>query len=158
MRLTLNDVAREAGVSTATVDRVLNSALGAVPPEIVVDTARRLVYFKTPIAADPAAAAARLASFCLAHGDEYVRRALQQQLEALGRGPTRPRGSHRRDRGFNPDSLARALAEPRGGARRRHHRSIIPQFARPFVGFPRWAKVVTLVSDMPVSSCRLRRY
>ena len=46
MRLTLHDVAREAGVSTATVDRVLNNRSGvrSRTREIVVDTARRLGY------------------------------------------------------------------------------------------------------------------
>ena len=46
MRFTLSDVAREAGVSTATVDRVLNNRSGvrARTREIVLETATRLGY------------------------------------------------------------------------------------------------------------------
>ncbi len=114
MRLTLNDVAREAGVSTATVDRVLNKRSGVRgrTREIVVDTARRLGYIsETPIALDEAAAAPNSASFCPAHGDEYVRPGVQQQLEMQGAAW---RGLEVRIdaiEGFNPDRLARALAE-----------------------------------------------
>ena len=44
MRSTLTDVAREAGVSAATVDRVLNNRAGVRERtrEIVIETARRL--------------------------------------------------------------------------------------------------------------------
>jgi LacI family transcriptional regulator len=46
MRLTLTDVAREAGVSTATVDRALNnrSKVKLRTREVVIETARRLGY------------------------------------------------------------------------------------------------------------------
>jgi LacI family transcriptional regulator len=120
MRLTLNDVAREAGVSTATVDRVLNERSGVRGRtcEIVVDTARRLGYIsETPIAADPAAAAAPIRlHFVLPMGTNMFVRALQQQLEMQGAAR---RGLEVRIvaiEGFNPDSLARALAELEGEA------------------------------------------
>ena len=46
MRFTLADVAREAGVSPATADRVLNNRSGVRPRtrEIVLETAQRLGY------------------------------------------------------------------------------------------------------------------
>ena len=45
-RPTLLDLAREAGVSSATVDRVLNNRQGVKPRtrEIVISTAKRLGY------------------------------------------------------------------------------------------------------------------
>src|SRR5271166_3295399 len=114
MRLTLNDVAREAGVSTATVDRVLNKRSGVRgrTREIVVDTARRLGYIsETPIALDEAAAAPIRLHFVLPMGTNMFVRALQQQLEMQGAAR---RGLEVRIdaiEGFNPDRLARALAE-----------------------------------------------
>jgi LacI family transcriptional regulator len=120
MRLTLNDVAREAGVSTATVDRVLNERSGVRgrTREIVVDTARRLGYIsETPIAADRVAAAAPIRlHFVLPMGTNMFVRALQQQLEMQGAAR---RGLEVRIvaiEGFNPDSLARALAKLEGEA------------------------------------------
>ena len=49
MRYTLTDVAREAGVSAATVDRVLNNRAGVRgrTREVVIETARRLGYIST---------------------------------------------------------------------------------------------------------------
>ncbi|TIU85178.1 MAG: LacI family transcriptional regulator, partial [Mesorhizobium sp.] len=46
MRSTLTDIAREAGVSAATVDRVLNNRAGvrARTREVVLETAQRLGY------------------------------------------------------------------------------------------------------------------
>ena len=46
MRSTLTDIAREAGVSPATVDRVLNNRAGvrARTREVVLETAQRLGY------------------------------------------------------------------------------------------------------------------
>ena len=46
MRSTVTDIAREAGVSSATVDRVLNNRNGVRERtrEIVLETARRLGY------------------------------------------------------------------------------------------------------------------
>src|SRR5208337_545264 len=114
MRLTLNDVAREAGVSTATVDRVLNKRSGVRgrTREIVVDTARRLGYIsETPIALDEAAAAPIRLHFVLPMGTNMFVRALHKQLEMQGAAR---RGLEVRIdaiEGFNPDRLARALAE-----------------------------------------------
>ena len=120
MRLTLNDVAREAGVSTATVDRVLNERSGVRgrTREIVVDTARRLGYIsETPTAADPAASAPPIRlHFVLPMGTNMFVRALSQQLEMQGAAR---RGLEVRIdaiEGFNPDRLARALAELEGEA------------------------------------------
>ena len=90
MRLTLHDVACEAGVSTATVDRVLNNRSGVRgrTREIVVDTARRLGYISevasnAPDATSDSGAPIRL-HFVLPTGTNMFVRALQQQLEAQG--------------------------------------------------------------------------
>lgn len=120
MRLTLNDVAREAGVSTATVDRVLNNRSGVRgrTREIVVDTARRLGYVsEAPSTASDAAAdtgAPIRLHFVLPMGTNMFVRALERQLEA--QGAARQGVEIRIDsiEGFNPDTLARALAELEG--------------------------------------------
>ena len=51
MRSTLIDIAREAGVSAATVDRVLNNRAGvrSRTREIVIETAQRLGYISDGI-------------------------------------------------------------------------------------------------------------
>src|SRR6185312_4709042 len=58
LRSTIVDIAREAGVSTATVDRVLNNRIGARSRtrDIVLETAMRLGYIPDgkPAAASPA--------------------------------------------------------------------------------------------------------
>jgi len=123
MRLTLNDVAREAGVSTATVDRVLNNRSGVRgrTREIVVDTARRLGYIsESPGNGYEPSAAGELApirlDFVLPEGANMFIRTLQRQLE--GQAATR-QGLDVRVwpiEGFNPDRLAGALAELEGRA------------------------------------------
>jgi LacI family transcriptional regulator len=121
MRLTLTDVAREAGVSTATVDRVLNNRSGVRgrTREIVVDTARRLGYIsETSSNPDDASEAGELApmrlDFVLPEGPNMFIRTLQRQLE--GQGASRERLDVRvwSIEGFNPDRLAGALAELEG--------------------------------------------
>jgi LacI family transcriptional regulator len=120
MRLTLGDVAREAGVSTATVDRVLNNRSGVRgrTREIVVDTARRLGYISeaSPTAADADLAPIRF-DFVLPEGPNMFIRTLQRQLEvqAAARQGVEVRVSS--IEGFNPDRLARALAELEGRTR-----------------------------------------
>lgn len=120
MRLTLIDVAREAGVSTATVDRVLNSRAGVRGRtwEIVVDAARRLGYISETSpsiteALAPAAIQPRL-HFVLPRGSNVFVQTLQQQLQAQGaaRGGVEVRITS--IEGFNPDTLAGALAELEG--------------------------------------------
>ena len=88
MRLTLNDVAREAGVSTATADRVLNNRTGVRDRtrEIVIDAARRLGYISDTWSSatedsTPAVIQPQL-HFVLPRGSNMFVQTLQQQLQA----------------------------------------------------------------------------
>jgi LacI family transcriptional regulator len=113
MRLTLNDVAREAGFSTATVERALNNRSGVRgrTREIVVDTARRLGYISE--ASPPAKLRTGLApvrlEFVLPEGSNMFIRALQGQLEAQGSTREGVEVRITTIEGFNPDKLALAL-------------------------------------------------
>ena len=114
MRLTVVDVAREAGVSPATVDRVLNNRSGVRgrTRDVVLATARRLGYIADgPGLAVPAVAAdARLRlDFVLPRGTNAFMRMLQEQIET--QGAARPDLDVRVEtiEGFNPDSLAATL-------------------------------------------------
>ena len=122
MRLTLNDVAREAGVSTATVDRVLNNRTGVRgrTREIVVDAARRLGYISDAAsinAEDPAPPVVppRL-HFVLPRGANMFVQTLQQQLQAQSAARGGVDVHITSIEGFNPDTLARALAKLEGRA------------------------------------------
>jgi LacI family transcriptional regulator len=123
MRLTLTDVAREAGVSTATVDRVLNNRSGVRgrTRDIVFDTARRLGYISDGNSIAFGAKMARLGtrtklSFVLPEGPNMFIRELQRELEmqAAARIDLTVRISA--IEGFNPDTLARALSDLDGQA------------------------------------------
>jgi LacI family transcriptional regulator len=123
MRLTLIDVAREAGVSTATVDRVLNNRSGVRrrTRDIVVETARRLGY----IAEEPSSPSdaqsigpsgtIRL-EFVLPEGPNMFVRELQRQLETQAASRFELAVRISAIEGFNPDTLARALVELEGKA------------------------------------------
>ena len=130
MRLTVVDVAREAGVSPATVDRVLNNRSGvrSRTRDVVLATARRLGYIAAPTgggAPEPAADARLRLDFVLPRGTNAFMQMLHEQIEA--QGAARPDLEVRVEtiEGFNPDSLAatlHALRRPdagrwRGGAR-----------------------------------------
>ena len=113
-RLTLIDLAREAGVSSATVDRVLNNRQGVKPRtrELVLTTARRLGYLadgETVLSPSPPRLV-RLA-FLLPAGTNVFIRALRAQIEA--QAATREALDVRVEsiEGFNPESLARSLDE-----------------------------------------------
>jgi LacI family transcriptional regulator len=84
MRPTLQDLAREAGGSSATVDRVLNNRQGVKPRtrEIVLSTARRLGYL--PGAEEPVAPPLRLVRllFLLPSGTNAFIAALHRQIES----------------------------------------------------------------------------
>ncbi|BCH24523.1 LacI family transcriptional regulator [Mesorhizobium sp. L-8-10] len=120
MRSTLIDIAREAGVSAATVDRVLNNRAGvrSRTREIVIETAQRLGYISdgsTPV--QPAASAPVRLDFVLPMGTNTFIKMLHQQLEI--QGAARPDLDVRivTIEGFNPDTLARTLHELRGQTR-----------------------------------------
>lgn len=117
MRSTLIDVAREAGVSAATVDRVLNDRPGVRmrTREIVFDTARRLGYIaevKTA-SAHRAADTIRL-DFVLPVGTNTFIRKLNEQLGS--QAALRPDIDVRIHaiEGFNPDTLAQTLRDLHG--------------------------------------------
>jgi LacI family transcriptional regulator len=112
MRSTLVDVAREAGVSPATVDRVLNNRAGvrSRTREIVLDTAQRLGYISEASAIYPSAVGAKLRlDFVLPMGTNAFIKMLHAQLES--QAATRPDLDVRVStiEGFNPDLLARSL-------------------------------------------------
>ncbi|WP_159588167.1 LacI family DNA-binding transcriptional regulator [Chelativorans xinjiangense] len=117
MRSTLQDIAREAGVSSATVDRVLNNRAGVRnrTKEIVLETARRLGYIADSAVTFPAGAQVRLAFVLPAGTNTYIKN-LHHQIEA--QGATRPDLDVHVEtiEGFNPDSLARALNDLHGRA------------------------------------------
>jgi len=117
MRSTLNDVAREAGVSAATVDRVINNRAGVRgrTREVVLETARRLGYIAgatEPIKTAKLRTTIRL-DFALPAGTNTFIKALHHHIET--------QASLRPDldvhvstiEGFSPESLARTLKELR---------------------------------------------
>ena len=123
MRSKLNDVARAAGVSPATVDRVLNNRAGvrSRTRDIVIETARRLGYIggagPTSTEIRPAAGGKERVDFILPAGSNPFIAALHQHIQSLAR--FRPNLDVRISpiEGFNPDTLARALIDLRGKTR-----------------------------------------
>jgi len=120
VRSTLTDVAREAGVSTATVDRVLNNRSGvrSRTREIVLETAQRLGYIAEgpngPLPAHaPVGETVRL-DFILPAGTNAFMKMLHRQIEM--QASSRPDLDVRvaTIEGFSPESLARALHDLRG--------------------------------------------
>ncbi|MGB2201849.1 MAG: helix-turn-helix domain-containing protein, partial [Pseudooceanicola atlanticus] len=80
MRTTVSQIAREAGVSPATVDRVLNDRDGVRPRtrDIVLQVARKLGYFGPPDA-EPSGMKVRL-DFVLPAGSNSFMRTLKTNL------------------------------------------------------------------------------
>lgn len=111
MRSTVTDIAREAGVSSATVDRVLNNRNGVRERtrEIVLDTARRLGYIENDALSPAVTASLIRLDFVLPAGTNSFIKMLHHQLAS--------QAALRRDldvrihtiEGFNPDALAQAL-------------------------------------------------
>ncbi len=112
MRTTIADVAREAGVSTATVDRVLNGRVGVKSRtrEKVMGAAARLGYVDGPPAPGPDAPC-RL-DILLPGGTNSFMGMLAGHVEeqAAARATDADIRLHRIE-GFNPDALAAALDE-----------------------------------------------
>src|SRR5689334_22506033 len=120
MRSTLIDIAREAGVSAATVDRVLNNRPGVRPRtrEIVFETARRLGYIAADRLHDANGTSELLRlDFVLPVGTNTFLRMLHEQLSA--QGGLRPELDVRIHaiEGINPDRLAEKLHELDGRTR-----------------------------------------
>jgi LacI family transcriptional regulator len=117
VRSTLTDIAREAGVSAATVDRVLNNRAGvrSRTREIVIETAQRLGYISAGSNHMQAApeAIVRL-DFVLPMGTNPYIKLLRQQIESQGEARLDLDVRVHSIEGFNPDTLARTLRELTG--------------------------------------------
>lgn len=120
MRSTLNDVAREAGVSAATVDRVLNNRSGvrARTREIVIETARRLGYISPDVDgvnAQPAQSGETVRlNFALPAGTNTFIKMLRREIEVQALSRPNLDVHVESIEGFDPDGLARALLALRG--------------------------------------------
>jgi LacI family transcriptional regulator len=116
LRSTLTDIAREAGVSSATVDRVLNNRSGVKERtrEVVIETARRLGYLAGSGVSIASPMNRIRLDFVLPAGTNTFIANLLQQLQR--------QASHHDDldvrihsiEGFNPDTLARTLNDLQG--------------------------------------------
>jgi LacI family transcriptional regulator len=119
-KVTLQDVAREAGVSPATVDRVLNGREGARSRtrDIVLAAARRLNYISDPasVSDQPREPSPLSLVFLLPAGTNAFINALHRQIEM--NAATRPElvVHVQRIEGFNPQTLASHLLDLRGKA------------------------------------------
>ena len=114
-RVTLNDVAREANVSPATVDRVLNNRDGvrARTRDVVLTTAMRLGYMsqaEVPLAGRAAARTINLI-FLLPSGTNSFIKVLQQQIEQQSALRTELNVRVETLEGFNPQRVAQRLTE-----------------------------------------------
>jgi LacI family transcriptional regulator len=113
---TLADVAREAGVSTATVDRVINGRQGVRlrTRERVLGVAERLGYLPAGDGAASAPSAAVRLDFVLPGGpNTFINNLAALVEEAAARREDADLHLHRID-GFDPDALARKLDELAG--------------------------------------------
>ena len=109
LRSTLIDIARESGVSTATVDRVLNNRPGVKERTrtIVMDAASRLGYLNAPTTQD---ARTRM-DFVLPEGTNSFILNLKGELERQSGAMADLDVRVHTVEGFNPDLLAAKLAE-----------------------------------------------
>ena len=119
LRPTLSDLVRETGLSSATVDRVINNRQGVHPRtrDRVLTTAKRLGYLSevdAPTVADSQLGRLRF-SFLLPAGTNAFIAALRRQIEA--QAAARPELDVRIEtiEGFNPNSLARHLDQVPAG-------------------------------------------
>jgi LacI family transcriptional regulator len=108
VRSTLTDIAKDSGVSTATVDRVLNNRAGVSSRTrtIVMETATRLGYFGQT---EPAVERIRL-DFVLPEGTNTFIAGLKAQLERQCSAQDGIDYQIHSVEGFNPLSLAQKLA------------------------------------------------
>lgn len=148
-RPTLVDLAREAGVSSATVDRVVNNRPGVRPRtrEAVLGAARRLGY---QFDGEVAPARPLRLTFLLPAGTNAFMAALRRQIEA--QAVERPDLTVRVEmiEGFNPESLARSLDEVAPGTDGLGLVALDHPLVREGVRrlSQRGVKVVTLASDV----------
>lgn len=160
-RATLNDVAREAGVSLATVDRVLNKRPGVHAKTVgrVTDAVQRLNYRPDPAAARLSRQRLHRVSFLLPAGSNSFVGMLKDQIVE-----NRPWMADHRVLAqtveadvFEPQRLARQIAELAGSC----DTAVVMALDHPLVRAAidelteQDIDVITLVSDVP-SSRRLR--
>src|SRR5450755_3221154 len=153
----LADVAREAGVSTATVDRVLHGRAGvkAHTVERVSAVARRLDYRPDPAAARLARARHQSLCFVLPAADNSFVDLLAEQVHHLRLWLSEQRASATivNVDVFAPEAVARCLA----GLHGRHDAVVVMALDHPQVRaaiddlVATGSVVVTLVSDVPTS-------
>ena len=145
-RVTLQNVAQAAGLSPATVDRVLNGRDGVRgrTKDIVLETARRLGYIADPVADQIAL------TFLLPAGTNAFMDSLHRQIEA--NAATRPDliVTVERIEGFNPQTLATRLLALRGQTRGigviAQDHPLVREAIRALAAFG--THVVTLASDI----------
>ena len=115
MRYTVVDVAREAGVSVATVDRVLNHRGGVRERtrSLVLETAQRLGYLGPAVDGEAGVAQVRL-DFVLPAGDDPFMQALSDEIarQASARPSLEARVARIED--AHPEKFAAALLDYRG--------------------------------------------
>ena len=114
MRATISEVARQAGVSAATVDRVINNRPGvkARTREIVFDAARRLGYLPTEQSNRHSIPVERIRlDFVLPIGTNSFIRMLLEQLSTQGAARPELEVQFHAIEGFNPDKLAGTLRD-----------------------------------------------
>lgn len=112
-RARLTDIAREAGVSSATVDRVLNNRPGvrARTQEAVLEAATRLGYRDLASRSPGEVTATYRLEIVLPAGTNSFMRELRGHIERLSALHLEARVTVHSIEGFDPDSLAAKLAE-----------------------------------------------
>jgi LacI family transcriptional regulator len=157
MRMTLSDVAREAGVSLATVDRVINRRPGVSSRSVhaVEQSLEKLGYRPDPIAAKLARRSVQRFCFVLPAGNNTFMRLLAEQVEAARSwlGNQRAFADVVWTDVFDPAALARTL----DGIDDSYEGVAVVALDHPMVRQAiddldaRDIEVVTLVSDVPGS-------
>ncbi|RFZ81557.1 LacI family DNA-binding transcriptional regulator [Shinella sp. WSJ-2] len=111
MRSTLIDIAREAGVSPATVDRVINNRRGVRERtrDAVLETARKLGYLATPFSEAAETSGKVRLDFVLPAGTNTFIANLLTQIVNQGAMQDDLDIRIQSIEGFNPDTLARTL-------------------------------------------------
>jgi LacI family transcriptional regulator len=153
----LADVAREAGVSPATVDRVLHGRAGVQPRTVehVRAVVRRLEYRPDPAATRLARARHDSIAFVLPKGSNGFVTLLAEQVRGLRHWLAEQRSSAHVETvdAFSPEAVARQLAALHG----RHDAVVVMALDHPQVRaaiddlVAAGTVVVTLVSDVPGS-------
>lgn len=156
-RTSLHDVARAAGVSLATVDRVLHGRAGvrARTVELVQSVVERLGYRPDPAAARLARKSHARLVFVLPSGTNTFVDMLDKQVQAVSPWLAEQRATALVQRAdvFSPEALARHLA----GLRDRCDAAVVMGLDHPLVRaaidelVAHGVMVVTLVSDVPGS-------